>query len=223
VTTTALVAPKTVKICGIREPAHAVAAAQAGADLIGFIFAPTRRKVEPETALAAIEQARAASPAIRAVGVFVNETVAEINEIADTAGLDLVQLNGDQVAEQLAGVNRPAILALRPAPGATSGEIAQTISSLANQGKRIAGFLIDGYHPKEYGGHGSRADWTLATGISAIQPVLLAGGLDAGNVAEAITMVRPLGVDVSSGVETDGIKDAAKIAAFVAAARSAFG
>lgn len=214
--------PGTVKICGLREPADAVAAAVAGADLLGFIFAPTRRYVSPEAARACIAAARAADAGrrIRAVGVFVDASAAEINATADRADLDLVQLSGDEPPELVNQIDHPVLRALRPEPGATADGI---VSHLAPFGRsRPAAFLLDGFHAGAYGGMGVRADWSLAAALAPSLPMLLAGGLRPENVADAIASVRPLGVDVSSGVETDGIKNAVLIAAFVRAAKAAF-
>ncbi len=211
-----------VKICGLREPRHTVAAAEAGADLIGFIFAPARRQVTPEQARASIEAARAVAPgSIVAVGVFVDETPERIAAVVETAGLDAVQLHGDEPPGFAAQLTVPAVKAFKPKPGDAEDAVAAAIADHQGPGGAVAA-LVDGYHPGSSGGAGVAADWALASRLARRAPMLLAGGLDPENVATAIRQVRPLGVDVSSGVEIDGTKDAERIAAFVAAAKGAF-
>ncbi len=212
-----------VKVCGLREPVHAAAAAAAGADLLGFIFAPARRQITVAVARRCIAAARASAGDRRvvAVGVFVDAAPHEMNAAADVAGLDLLQLHGDEPPAVLGRLNRPIIKALRPRPGTPLAEV----DTLADRYRAVANapiaFLVDGFAVDAAGGAGYRADWDLARVLAGRGPMILAGGLDPGNVVGAIVGVRPLGVDVSSGVETDGAKDVAKIAAFVASARRA--
>ncbi len=219
---TLTISPGTIKICGLREPEHAVAAAEAGADMIGFIFAPTRRYVSPGVARRAINAAKAVSHGnLVAVGVFVNTAAGDMNAIADEAGLDIIQLSGDERPSDVIGVNRPVIKALRPRPDTTAADLVGVVEQW-NQVIPTVTFLVDGYHPGHFGGTGARADWQLASMLAANQPMMLAGGLDPGNVAEAITTVAPLGVDVSSGVEIGGRKDSETIREFIRQAREAF-
>lgn len=217
-----LLRPGSIKICGLREAEHAVAAAEAGANLISFIFAPTRRYVAPEDARLAIEAARAAAGAsVKAVGVFVNASVAEMNSVAQVAGLDVIQLSGDEEPGDMTEVCRPVLRALRPPPGTELGDLLGVVDRWQSILPSVT-FLIDAYHPGHFGGSGARADWRLAAGLAARQSIMLAGGLDSGNVGEAIAAVKPAGVDVSSGVEIDGRKDTATIRDFVRLARAAF-
>lgn len=212
-----------VKICGLQEPAHARAAAIHGADLLGFIFVPSRRQVTAAQARSCIQAARcAASRPILAVGVFANAPVAEIHAVASEAGLDLIQLHGDEPPSVLEELMLPAIKALRPAPGTPPSEVKAAIAAYQRASRPPVAMLIDGYHPTHLGGGGIRADWALAAEVAAEATIVLAGGLDPVNVAEAIFAVRPAGVDVSSGVESHGVKDPAKIAAFIRAAKVAF-
>jgi phosphoribosylanthranilate isomerase len=213
-----------VKICGLREPNHAVAAVEAGADLIGFIFAPARRQVTASIARACITAAREAGSGrhFLAVGVFVDADPLEASSMADAAGLDVLQLHGQEPPESLASLNRPVIKALRPRPGDQLVDVAAALSRYRSATVEPRSFLLDGYSASVLGGSGHRADWQLAGAVCAMHPVILGGGLDALNAHEAIRAVRPLGVDVSSGVETEGRKDPEKIAAFVTAARAAF-
>lgn len=212
-----------VKVDGLREPEHAVAAAQAGADLIGFIFAPARRRVTPEHARACIAAAKAASvQPMLTVGVFVDEEAARIADVAAVAGLDAVQLHGDESPELAVHLPLPVLKAFNPRPDQTVDEVAGKIAAHLSMPAGARAALVDGYRPGESGGTGVAADWTLASALARRFPLILAGGLTPGNVTKAIKTVRPLGVDVSSGVEVDGVKDAGRIAAFVAAARGAF-
>lgn len=212
-----------VKICGLRQPEHAVAAVLAGADVLGFIFAPARRQVSAETAKACIVAARAATDrAVLAVGVFVDASQDNVRRTADAAGLDLVQLSGSESPGFIQTLGFPAIKALRPQNGASLETVQAHIDGYLAALTPPAAFLVDAYSERAAGGTGERADWGLAAEISATIPMLLAGGLDPENVGTAIRQVRPLGVDVSSGVEMEGVKSVARITAFVYAARQAF-
>jgi phosphoribosylanthranilate isomerase len=212
-----------VKIDGLREPEHAFAAAEAGADILGFIFAPARRRVTPDQARACIAAARAAAPnRFLAVGVFVDEEPERIVEVVAAAGLDAVQLHGEEPPGFAAGLPVAALKAFNPRPGEDEDEVAALIAAHLAPAGGVAVAIVDGYHPGATGGTGVSADWDLAARLARRLPLLLAGGLTPENVGEAIRQVRPLGVDVSSGVEVDGRKDAARIAAYVAAARAAF-
>jgi phosphoribosylanthranilate isomerase len=201
-----------IKICGLRTVEHALVAAEAGADLIGLVFAPSRRQVSVAVATDIIAAVRSLSgPRPQIVGLFVNATADEINAVADSVGLDFVQLSGDEPISDAAGVHRPVIKSIRMDG---SDREADWIAA----GVRL---LIDAHVPGAYGGTGARADWERAAGLSRRVPLILAGGIDPANVARAIAQVRPWGVDVSSGVEESGVKSAAKIRAFVVAAREA--
>jgi phosphoribosylanthranilate isomerase len=213
-----------VKICGLREPEHARAAALAGADLLGFLFAPSKRRIDAETARVCIAAARevARDDPFIAVGVFANATAEEMNDVAEVAGLDLLQIHGNQDATIGSRLRRPFYTAVHPSPGISVDEVGATLAAHADATKPPIAFMIDGYHAERPGGQGIRADWGLAHVLARSWPIVLAGGLNAENVGEAIRTVMPIGVDVSSGVETDGRKDVEKIEAFVRAARRGF-
>lgn len=209
-----------VKICGLRTVEHALTAVAAGADLLGFIFAPARRQIGPGQAatIAAAVRAAPGGQRVGLVGVFVNESVGHMLDIASACSLDALQLSGDEPAAIVGELradrpDRAIIKAIRLA------------GTDAEQGWLEAGapvrLLVDAHVPGAYGGAGVVADWARAAELARRQPIMLAGGLSPDTVAEAIAQVRPWGVDVSSGVETDGVKDHAKIQAFVAAARAA--
>ena len=213
-----------VKIDGLREPEHAAAAAAAGADLIGFIFAPARRQVTAAVARSCIAAARAASPErpVLAVGVFVDASPSEMARVALETGVDVLQLHGAEPPESLRHLSVPALKALRPRPGTNAAQVLAEIDRYHSSLQPPLGILVDGYSEEFAGGTGARADWRLAAEIGATVPIILAGGLDPDNVGAAIQQVHPLGVDVSSGVEIDGVKDASRIEAFIRAARKAF-
>ncbi len=201
-----------IKICGLRSIEHALAAAEAGADMIGLVFAPSRRQVELEEA-ARIVTALHSSPAPhpQVVGLFVNSSAAAINAVVATVGLDMVQLSGDEVLVEMAGIECPIMKSIR-----MDGSMDE--AAWMGSGVRL---LVDAHVNGAYGGTGTRADWRRAADVAREYPMMLAGGLDPSNVAEAIRQVQPWGVDVSSGVEEDGVKSPTKIRAFIRAAREA--
>lgn len=210
-----------IKICGLREPAHALTAAEAGADFIGMVFAPVRRRVSIEEAQAIVEAVRASGTARpKVVGVFVNAPVAEIHEIAARVGLDMVQLSGDEDEDYLARVRLPMIKAIH-VEASLPPEAASTVLRRGLETLRAAGALplLDAKVQGKFGGTGQAFEWTGVASLAEEYDFLLAGGLESGNVARAIEAVRPWAVDVSSGVETNGVKDAARIRAFIEAVR----
>lgn len=220
---TPCIAEGSVKICGLREPEHARFAADAGADLLGFIFAPSKRQITAEVARDCILAARESlSSRPIAVGVFANASIGEMNEVAEIAGLDLIQIHGnaDQIDRSL--LTRPILTALHPSPEQTSIDIDEEMQRLSQAPEAPLAYLIDGFRPGAFGGLGVRADWHLAHSLATRWPIILAGGLDPENVAEAIATVAPRAVDVSSGIETEGRKDPTKIEAFIHAAKSGF-
>ena len=219
-----------VKICGISDPAHALVAAEAGAELIGLVFyPPSHRNVTPERAAAIVLALRAAGHGTLAVGLFVNEAPARINAVAAQVGLDLIQLSGDEQPADLDSLNRPVLRSVRLGVGEGVVRVRERLTaSTIMLGPREPGPLgqpltplVDAHVPGQWGGTGTMADWDAAATLSRLWPLLLAGGLTPQNVAAAIAAVRPLGVDVSSGVETDKVKDVAKIRAFIQAAHAA--
>jgi phosphoribosylanthranilate isomerase len=200
-----------VKICGLRDLANARAAVEAGADFVGFVFAPTRRYVPPEIVASIVRELPSSS---QKVGLFVDESAETIQSIARTCHLDIVQLCGDETPEFCQSIGVPAVKLLR----VRGPEIAVEVERYADA---VAWCILDGFQPNSYGGTGTTFDWNLARPITRRFNVMVAGGLTPENVAAAIEVARPWGVDVSSGVETDGQKDASKIEAFVRAARLA--
>jgi phosphoribosylanthranilate isomerase len=210
-----------VKICGLTNLEHAEAAARAGADLIGLVFADSRRRVTPATARSLIERARSINPSIRAVGLFVDASQEMILDVHDESGIDLVQLHGMPPAESVERLGIPALLVVRDAPGRRGEELTRYIATVA-QIAPVEMIMLDAYHPTLAGGTGTLSDWKLAAELARRVPLMLAGGLKPGNVEAAISTVRPAAVDVSSGVERMGTKDPALIRDFITNARSAF-
>ena len=216
-----------IKICATTNLGDAQASVAAGADALGFIFAPSTRRVEVQ---AAAEIVSALPGEIEKIGVFVNLTPERLGEIAQQGGLTGAQLHGDEPAAQLAGY-RQMLGGRRLIKTLQAGEL------LASGGERrlqtyldarasIDAILLDAGCPGNRGGIGVPFDWQAALPIveriKAVLPVIIAGGLTADNVAEAVRLFEPYGVDVVSGVERDvGRKDEAKLRSFVATVRQA--
>lgn len=202
-----------VKICGITTGEDARVAVEAGADALGFVmYRKSPRWVEPSVARSIIADL---PPFVLPVGVFVNEDPAAVRTLMDECGFALAQLHGDETAAYCQQLGRPVLKALRVKDRGSFLALAEF------QGRaRVRGVLIDAFSDHAYGGTGHKADWTLAAEAARSVPILLAGGLTPSNVAEAVRLVRPYGVDVSSGVEASpGKKDPEKVKAFIEAAR----
>jgi phosphoribosylanthranilate isomerase len=200
------------KICGITRIEDALLAVEAGADAIGLVFyAKSPRAVTVQQARSIIA---ALPPFVTTVGLFVNVSRCELGEILDAVQLDLLQFHGDESPADCDGYHRPYIKALRVKPG---DDVAAQVSCFKN----ASGVLLDAYVPGVPGGTGEVFDWSLIPeGLD--KPIILAGGLSAENVAQAIVQVRPYAVDVSGGVElSKGIKDAEKVRAFMRAVKAA--
>jgi phosphoribosylanthranilate isomerase len=209
-----------VKICGIRDENHALAAVEAGADFIGLVFAPSKRQVTPTQACEIVSAVKKSSDATKVVGVFVNAPASQVNEIADFCALDCVQLSGDESWEYCCEIVEPIIKAIRigqQSPEEVCAELSAGVKLLPAQ-RFIT--LLDSQVEGKYGGTGESFNWKLAQQVAEKFPVIIAGGLNLKNVARLIETVKPWGVDVSSGVESNGLKDASKIRAFVKAVRS---
>lgn len=201
-----------VKICGITDLEDARHASVCGADALGFIFYPgSPRFIDPDQAKWIIADL---PPLVTTVGLFVNEAPARIREIVDFCGLDTVQLHGDEQPDQCSFPRCRVIKAVRLKK--------QMSHSEACDAYQVSALLLDAYVPDRFGGTGHRCDWAQAALIAAQHRVILAGGLNPENVAEAVRQVRPYGVDVSSGVESKpGRKDPEKVARFIRAAKEA--
>lgn len=195
-----------IKICGICDPRAADTAAQAGADLIGFHFCPSDRRVTPELARSIVD-AIDVRPIL--VGVFIDQDPDEVREIADFVDLDMVQLHGSEAPGFAAG--RPVIKVLKVKDGA-----------VPDAGPWPDPIMLDSWSASQRGGTGRTWDWTAARALLAERRVFIAGGLEPGNVGSVVNRFKPYGVDVSSGVESAvRVKDPARIAAFIRAVREA--
>lgn len=207
-----------VKICGIKTLAEALTALDAGADMLGFNFYPASpRYLAPQDCTRVVSALRAAGKKLTGVGVFVNETPQRVREILKICALDLAQFSGDEPSDSLYALNGCAFKAVRPASNAQAEDLLRLYARPA-----APALLVDAHVKGAYGGTGETGNWAIARHLAARVPVLLAGGLAPHNVGAAIRVVQPWGVDVASGVESSpGVKDAAMIAAFIAAARAA--
>lgn len=211
-----------VKICGIKEEVHALTAAEAGADFIGLIFAPSRRQITPEKAGKIATAVNQSGHATEVVGLFVNMPAAEVNRIAGECNLDRLQLSGHETWEYCLKISRPLIKVVHVSSRQRPEEVLAALAAgekILNNRKHV--YLLDSHVEGSYGGTGTTFDWSLARQAAAQFPVIIAGGLTPENVAEVIRTAAPWGVDVSSGVETDGVKDTGKIKAFIDAVRRA--
>jgi phosphoribosylanthranilate isomerase len=219
-----------VKICGVSDVTHARAAAALGADFIGMVFAPSRRQVTLGQAkriaegLGTVEHhssrgtdANGVEKALSqhrplVVGVFADQDADTINAICDDVGLDLVQLSGSEPWEVCAHIRRPIFKCMK----VRDGETPEQLMVHVHEGAIV---LLDPYVEGPYGGTGKTLDWKVASEIARNTTTVLAGGLTPDNIGKAVGIVHPWAVDVSSGVETDGVKDVEKIRAFIAAAK----
>lgn len=200
-------------MCGFKTVETAKIAVAAGTDFIGFIFAESSRKISSDVAAGIAKQL---PTHVKKVGVFANQTEADIRQIAEKVGLDYIQLHGQESAEFASRMPLPVIKAF-------SIRSKQDFAQLENY--PAAYFLVD--LPKQIRpsfDYPKTLDWEELASLSLpFEKIILAGGLTAENVAEAIRIVQPFGVDVASGVETDGVKDEQKIRAFMAHAKQNHG
>lgn len=195
-----------IKVCGITRAEDAQSAARSGANALGLVF--YARSPRHVTVHLAMQVASATPPFVTLVGLFVNPSEDEVRNVLRQVPMDVLQFHGEEEPGFCARFNRPYLKAIRVKPGV---DLLQCASRYAG----AQGLLLDAYIEGTHGGTGEPFDWALIPHELPL-PVILSGGLHAGNVAEAIRQVRPYAVDVSSGVEAaKGIKDAAKIADFI--------
>jgi phosphoribosylanthranilate isomerase len=204
----------TVKICGLTRAEDAIAAAELGAHALGFVFyPPSPRHLR---ARRAAEIIRALPPFVTTVGLFVNANADDVTSVIDEVPLGLLQFHGDETSDYCAQFRRPYIKALRVRPGVD-------LLQYALQYESARGLLLDAFVAGVPGGTGEIFDWNLIPTKLPL-PIVLSGGLNNGNVIEAIRRVRPCAVDVSSGIESSpGIKDARKMNDFFKGVRDADG
>ena len=199
-----------IKICGITNLEDALLAVEYGADALGFIFyPPSRRYVEPEKVKEIVAKL---PPFIFRVGVFVDEQPEKIGQIVNGCRLDGIQLHGSETPEFCRMFRRRVIKTFQP-------QNESQVRQISNY--KVDAFLLDSYHPELAGGTGTTFDWELAVAAKMFgPPVILSGGLNPDNVAEAVRLVKPYGVDVATGVEAfQGKKDRAKLKSFIEQAR----
>lgn len=207
-----------IKICGMTRPQDALAAAEAGADAIGLVFAKSPRQVTPRMAGGIVS---VLPPFVSIVGVFVNARPSSILRLRDTLGLTEIQLHGDESPDYVAKLPGCRVIkALR----VRDRSFIDLLPAYAEAG--VSGLLLDAFSPQARGGSGRRFDWDLVIGLrdsghlTQTRPLILAGGLTPDNVAAGVRRIRPWGVDVSSGVEEElGVKSVEKMTRFVAAVR----
>jgi phosphoribosylanthranilate isomerase len=195
-----------IKICGITNAEDAIAAADLGADAIGFVFAPSPRQISPDKAREII---MALPPLVQTVGVFVDEDPEKVASTAALCHLDLLQFHGKESASYCRGFGQRVIKAVQ-VQGPDGLEGCSEYSGV------VDAFLLDTYVPGQKGGTGLTFDWNLALEAKRFGRIILAGGLNPDNVAAAITAVKPYAVDASSGLELKpGVKDHEKMARFI--------
>jgi phosphoribosylanthranilate isomerase len=196
-----------VKICGVMTSEIAAVAAAAGADAIGLVFASSRRRVTIEQASAIVAEL---PPFVAAVGVFVDMPADEVETTARGLPLDAVQLHGDEPPEMCSLLRRQGIRVIKAVRVADRVDV-----DLLDRYRSAAALMLDTHVDGLAGGSGRAFDWEAARGLSDRFPLILSGGLTPDNVGRALDIVRPYGVDVSSGVETDGRKSPEKIRQFI--------
>jgi len=200
------------------EVEHAIKAGKAGADFIGMVFAESKRQVTPERAAQLVKSVRDINPRPEAVGVFRNAPAEEVNRIARECRLDRVQLAGQETPEYCRDIMFPIIKVVHVSSNAKADSILAQVQKWYEimQGQKFF-CLLDTVVDGRYGGTGVTFDWNIAKTAAARFPIMVAGGLTPENVAELVREVKPWGVDVASGVETNGRKDPTKIEAFIRA------
>ncbi len=209
-----------VKICGVNSAEDAVQVAGLGADIVGLVLAPSRRRVDIQQAADIVKRVKRLPRHPAMVGVFVNEPVQTVNDTAAYCGLDMVQLSGDETWDYCRGLEIPFIKVIRVAQSGDPGKVVQDVAA----GYRIVFrrpfvCMLDCKTEGGYGGSGKSFDWDIAEAACARFPLMVAGGLSPANVRQLIRKAGPFGVDVSSGVESAGRKDMEKVHDFVRSVR----
>ncbi|MQF70370.1 phosphoribosylanthranilate isomerase [SAR202 cluster bacterium AD-812-D07_MRT_10900m] len=211
-----------IKICGLRSADAAVAASNAGADYLGFNFVDgVRRQLQPDQGAQIVsdyKRNRDSSNPPGLVGLFRNQNVDWVNETSAGAGLDYVQLCGDEDDKYIAQMQLPIFRQVRVKQGTGPIELGKIVAPHLDADRIV---ILDHYSEVSYGGSGLSFEWAAAEGVANRDRVMLAGGLTPENVGSAIARLSPWGVDVASGVETDGVKDPDRIRAFISAVQNA--
>jgi phosphoribosylanthranilate isomerase len=196
-----------VKICGVRQVEHAVIAVETGADFIGLVFAPSPRRIDPETGRGLSDAVKRTGNA-KVVGVFVNESAETMNSLVRRCGLDYVQLSGDEPDELIARIDALVIRTVQIRSNLDREALAERVAAIPAEL-----VLVDSARSGLYGGTGQGFEWSRLPAVD--RPIMVAGGLHSENVLEAIEAMDAWGVDVSGGVETNGVKDEVKIRDFI--------
>lgn len=199
-----------IKICGLKRREDIEVVNQVMPDYIGFVFARSKRQVSMEEAAALKKHVR---PEIKTVGVFVNEDINQIIRLCKHNIIDVIQLHGDEEEKEIndirSKVSNPIIKAIR----------VHAMEDIKKAKDYTADFLLfDAYHQDQYGGSGLTFDWSMVNNIKL--PFFLAGGINTNNIVMAMDRCNPYGIDVSSGVETEGVKDRDKIVEIVSKLRN---
>lgn len=209
-----------VKICGLRQFRHAEIAVKSGAQFLGFVFVEgMRRQIQPDKASRITSELRTEalkhqSHMPQNVGLFHNQPLGWVRDVIHHANLDIVQLTGNENLQYARSLDIPIIKGIRVKPDTKHHDLLRITEAWLDAGHWV---VLDRYDSTSPGGTGKVFDWSVAGDIASFEGVLLAGGLNPKNVAAAIDQLKPWGVDVSTGVETDGEKDPEKITAFIAA------
>ncbi len=213
-----------IKICSVQESEHALAAAKAGADFVGFNFVPgVRRQLPEEKAqrMIRVYRERYGDSGPKLVGIFVDQPQDEVNRILDYCDLDMAQLSGHESLDYCLQLKRPVIKAIHVPMNQPADAVVDRLDTVLSELEAADILpLLDPEVADAPGGTGNAFDWAIARELAARHRFLLAGGLTPENVAQAVKEVQPWGVDVSSGVESDGIKDAGRIGAFIREAKA---
>ena len=211
-----------IKICGLRDSDSAVAAADAGANFLGFNFVDgSKRQISAEHCIAVLDEYRWTKKTQNdplVVGLFRNQDPVEVNQLARAVGFDYLQLCGDEDADYISKIELPLFKQVFVKPEWSTSDVDSEVSPFLDDGH---GIVLDSFSKGFLGGSGKTFNWESAQTVANLEKVLLAGGLNPENVQSAVTQLSPWGVDVASGVEVDGVKDANLIRAFIKAVRSA--
>jgi phosphoribosylanthranilate isomerase len=209
-----------IKVCGLTSAGAAVSVAGLGADIIGLVLAPSRRRISTEQAAAIVKELKRLPSRPAIAGVFVNEPVEDVNRIAGYCGLDMVQLSGNESWDYCRALELPFIKVIHVSAASTSTQVVKDLEAGYKTGYGQPFIcLLDCNTDGSYGGSGHNFDWDIAKQACSRFPVMVAGGLSPSNVRRLIRRANPSGVDVSSGVESGGMKDMNKVHEFVRAVR----
>jgi phosphoribosylanthranilate isomerase len=209
-----------IKVCGLTSIDDAAKVATLGADIIGLVFAPSPRRISTQLAAEIVKELRLMPSHPVVAGVFVNGTADQVNRTTLSCGLDMVQLNGDESWDYCHAIEFPLIKVLHVKPTSAPAQVIKELETGYKQAQRQPFIcMLDCKTAGSYGGSGHSFDWEIAAEACSHFPVIVAGGLSSLNVRRLMRMAGPAGVDVSSGVETSGMKDMRKVHDFVRAVR----